>query len=222
MKTHRSSEESGRSWVQIPPGAFFNENKQNKFMMKLFGIFIFLLFLPIAFAINFEADITPTTINATRLNIVNFTINNTDPIRNITILNITLPPEFNYIAGTYGTTAENAHFSPIPSPSWSNTTPQGFVAKGTVEYFWIGVEPGNIGTFNFNLTVTDDLGNKNSTLVSVNVVHIDAPMWSDNTTSPISPATYGQLIHFNITWSDNIALSHVIFELIKQLIILLV
>ena len=43
---------------------------------------------------------------------------------------------------------------------------------------------------------------------------ITEPLWSNNLTDPASPATYspGTSYQFNITWTDNIAISDVVFE----------
>jgi len=118
--------------------------------IKIISLIIFslisILILSIAYAANFQAEVKappypatiPQVVQAGLANqIFNFTVNNTDDSQNITQVNITLPSDFSFISDSNGTTALNTIFSSEASLAiWTNTTPEGFVANGSVNYFW--------------------------------------------------------------------------------------
>lgn len=60
------------------------------------------------------------------------------------------------------------------------------------------------GTRYWNITCVDDNGNANTSETRIFTVDATAPVWSNNKTSPVSPATYslGASYQFNVTWID--------------------
>ncbi|MDP2749515.1 MAG: fibronectin type III domain-containing protein, partial [Nanoarchaeota archaeon] len=70
----------------------------------------------------------------------------------------------------------------------------------------------------YNVSSCDAVGNCNTSgpynlTTQQNAVSL-APVWSNNATSPASPATYSssQLYQFNVTWTDDVAVAVVLFE----------
>jgi|GEM_PF-1777410 len=166
-------------------------------------------------AASFTTSVSPSSIDASDTDVfLNFTVNNTDAV-NITKVEITMPAGFSYSGGV-GSTASGTTFLIANNVfSWSNTTPVGIVASNTKEYFWFKVDtPSSTGNFDFNVSNFDKNGGFNSQNVTVTVSDQTAPIPSNNLTTPSHPTTYtsGQNYTFNITWTDNIAISHVIFE----------
>jgi hypothetical protein len=73
------------------------------------------------------------------------------------------------------------------------------------------------GTFNFTANFSGDANytfDLETWNVSVTEVDVVPPTWSNNNTNPSSPTTYSPSSNyqFNITWSDNIGVSDVVFE----------
>lgn len=179
-------------------------------------LFTFLIFATNVFAASFTASVDPNTINAGTSDILlNFTLDNTDAV-NISEVKITLHSSFVYSASPGTSVSDTLYsFSSDGVVTWSNTTSVGIVAAGTVEYFWFEVNsPSTTGSFNFNVSTLDVNNIFNSRSVSVTVEDQTIPQWSSNSTTPDSPVEYSpaQTYTFNITWTDNVAVSEVIFE----------
>ncbi|MBI4981476.1 hypothetical protein HZC30_08055 [Candidatus Woesearchaeota archaeon] len=70
------------------------------------------------------------------------------------------------------------------------------------------------GTYTVRLIANDTSGNINSSQTTTfTVADITAPSWSNNKTSPSYPVTYPSATNqFNVTWTDNLALSKVLIE----------
>lgn len=160
---------------------------------------------PDVYSAAFTSSVSPSTIDATTSTLLNFTINNIDSTQNITNLNITLPSGFTYLG------------NPNPTPSstngiiiWNGIN----IVAGTTQYFSFNVSSTVTGSKNFNVSNLDTASAFNSTNVAVTVNDVTSPQWSSNSTTPSSPSTYanGTNYTFNITWTDNIAISTVTFE----------
>jgi len=177
-------------------------------------IFSFFLWVRIAFCVPFIVNVTPNSGEAGKTNqLFNFTINNTGAA-NVTEVNITLP--LNFVLTSFGTSLTN--FTTTSSSNyvkWINTTPFGLFDNTSLQYFWVNVTaPPSTGSFNFTVSLTDTNGELNSTNVTISLYDITAPQYSQNITSPPSPTTYepGKIYWFNISWTDNVAVSKVLFE----------
>ncbi|MBI2545285.1 MAG: hypothetical protein HYW22_01640 [Candidatus Aenigmarchaeota archaeon] len=181
----------------------------------LVSILAFTIFVGYAGAVPFNASVTPTSLNAGQTSqLLNFTIENNGSA-DVGQVNITLPSGFTY-AGSSGTSASNYTFSSAPI-GWSNISSTQLVSSsGGTQYFWLYVNTptGSTGSYNFNVSVLDANGVFNSTNVPLSIVDTLAPTYTTNTTTPSSNATYAQNqdYWFNITWTDGIGLSKVLFE----------
>jgi len=89
-----------------------------------------------------------------------------------------------------------------------NTTPQN---TGTA-YWWTFTLAE--GTYTYTGYCNDTVGNNASTETRILNIDTSPPYWSNNKTSPVSPATYspGADYQFNITWQDNYGIDTVLFE----------
>ncbi|MDI3544469.1 MAG: hypothetical protein PWQ28_750, partial [Candidatus Woesearchaeota archaeon] len=129
-----------------------------------------LIFLSFGYAANFNAIVTPTSINEDTEVLLNFTINNTDTTLNITQVNITLPTDFSFVDDTNGTSASNATFSNTTTTlNWTNTTTEGFIKNGSIQYFWFNVTATQPGTYNVTIDTLDTSTTVNSTNVTITV-----------------------------------------------------
>ncbi len=161
-------------------------------------------------AAAFTSSVLPQTVNVSSTPFMNFTVGNTDSL-NITEVNITLPNGFSY-SGNAGTGLSNSSFIAVGNTlKW-----HGFqLGGGSTGYFWFKAStPSSIGSYDFNISALDANNSLNSAINSVTVNDNIAPRWYNLTSSPQSPAKYSPTAtyHFNVTWTDNIALSEIYFE----------
>lgn len=182
----------GMLWKSIP-------------ILVLFAI----LSASLAIGADFSAQLTPTTINASLVQELNLTITNLDPVQNITKINITLPQDFEYQS-----ISDSGNFT-FDEPA-NKIIGDVLIAANTSEVFFIQVIPRAIGTFNFNVSAQDTANviTTNQTN-SITVNDVLAPKYSNIRASPTSPVVYeeGRVYFFNITWSEDIQLDEVIFNL---------
>jgi hypothetical protein len=184
-----------------------------KSIVYLIILFFLLVFAINVFAASFTASVNPNVINASKPNqLLNFTISNPSvPIVNV---DITLPTNFGFIEGSFGTTAVGSCTNNATTVSWSNATSP-LIGIGGTQYFWFNVSvPDVTGNQLFVVSTNDTGANINSTNVYVMVNDVTPPRWSSNSTSPSSPATYspGGNYGFQINWADNIGVDVVVFE----------
>ncbi len=74
---------------------------------------------------------------------------------------------------------------------------------------------GNVGVYNITAVYEGDVNcSFGSVTYFLDVRDNEAPSWSLNKTSLLSPASYypGQEYEFNVTWSDNVGVSHAVLE----------
>jgi hypothetical protein len=178
--------------------------------MKLEYLFLYLLIFSIfvnfnVHAASFTSSVNPSIINATASTLINFTVNNTDAINNITNVNITLPIGFVYL-GNSNPPVNNVEGNTLV---WDINIP-----NGSFQYFSFNVNASVIGNYNFNISTIDTASIFNSTNVTVTVNDVSSPIYSSISTNPAYPISYspGANYTFNITWNDNIALHTVIFN----------
>ncbi|MCD6226172.1 MAG: hypothetical protein J7J93_00005, partial [Candidatus Aenigmarchaeota archaeon] len=174
---------------------------------------IFLFISTIAYAVDFESSVSPTSINEDTNMLLNFTINNTDSSVNITQVNISLPnTNFYFINDTNGTSASGTTFSNTSTVlTWTNTTSVGFIENGTVQYFWFNITASQPGTYNFTVTSLDTSGVSNSTNVSITINDTTSPLYSNqaqNTSTPI----VGNGVLLSVYWTDNYNLSYAVLS----------
>lgn len=165
-------------------------------------------------AANFNASVSPSTTHAGTNDImVNFSIQNTDGVQNITQVNITLPPGFVYSGNLRQGIGTFSILNNGEVLSWSNGS--GVVYATSTNYIWFEVDtPKKTGNFDFNVSSSDSVGALTTSNVTVNLMDIKSPTWSSNTTSPAAVSYYtpGCNYTFNITWTDNVAVDSVTFE----------
>lgn len=183
----------------------------NKWFICIFAITLFVI-INNTLAVSFTASAIPTSLEAgLSSQLVNFSVTNTGAI-NITHVNITLPPGFVFAGSPSTTTSRFAYTDPA---SWVNTTSIGIVGAGATEYFAFRVDtPPVIGNHNFNISTLDANGVFNSSNVSLAIFDVTAPKYSNIVTSPSTNSSYipRQEYWFNITWTDNSAISNVLLE----------
>lgn len=182
----------------------------------LIAAIAFILISTPALAVTFDASIYPLTINAvSENNLVNFTIDNTGAA-GIVQVNITLPSGFSYY-GSPGTDVSDTivlYTPPESGPRWYNRTTQSVINAGESSSFWFKVVTGSARDYEFKISVADTSNEITSKNVTVTATDQTAPTWSQNLTSPSSPATYapGNDYIFNVTWYENDGMESVYFE----------
>ncbi|MBI1978526.1 MAG: hypothetical protein HYS62_00505 [Candidatus Aenigmarchaeota archaeon] len=165
------------------------------------------------YAVTFSVSLFPSSIEIGQNKLLNFTVTDTGAV-NITQLNITLPPGFNF-TGTSNTNITSPFTSLTTKPSWTNTSAVGIVGAGQSANFTIYVDTATTaGSHPFNVTTLDANNVFSSNNVSVTLTDTTSPAYSSNTTSPSTNSTYApnQTYWFNVTWTDNVAISTVQIE----------
>ena len=148
-------------------------------LLVIFGTLITYM-IPV-FGADFNSTVEDNTVEAGAANVqLNFTINNTDASKNITEVNITVPSAFTYIEDSNLTSADNISFSNstsgITNLTWINTTNNGFVENGTVEYFLFNVSvPTLLDNYTFIISTVDNDSVFNYTLLNITVVDTTPP-----------------------------------------------
>ncbi len=161
------------------------------------------------YAAVFTSSASPTVVNSSSIQFINFTINNVDSLA-IKEVNIRLPQGFSYV-GNAGT-SESASFTLVDDVLRWHTFQ---LSPSSTGYFWFkSTNPLSLGEYNFNVSAIDTNDADHSLLVNVTVVDNTAPTWSNLASSADSTATYkpDAIYDFNITWNDNIELSTVYIE----------
>lgn len=151
----------------------------------VFLVYFLFLFLAGVFALHVVTNTLNggtnfSTINEDYSNLYNITLNNTDTSAgaNITQINITLPSNFTFVAGTANASALFYNFTNTSSIlSFTNVT--GLVGNGTWKFFWFNASAAVPGTYNFTV-ITSNL----TTLVYHNLSVV-----INDTTSP-QPISY--------------------------------
>ncbi len=142
---------------------------------------------------------------------INFTFGVNTGSPSVKEVDIKMPSGFTY-GGNVGTDVSGATFVLSGDTlRWYNVE----IPADSVNYFWFRTTASNeIGEKDFNVTAIDT--NDDSVLTTVPIILQDTigPRWFTPSISPSSPATYspGKNYYFSITWSDNVAMSNVLFE----------
>lgn len=178
-----------------------------------------LIFLSFGYAASFESTVTPTSINEDTEVLLNFTINNTDATVNITQVNITLPTGFSFIDGTNGTSASNLNFSNTSTTlNWTNTTTEGFIENGSIQYFWFNVTASEPGKYNVTIITLDTSENVNSINVTITVNDTTAPSSIEFVSpTPDNNTNLSQSnIEINVTAEDNGVIDKIVVRLFNS------
>src|SRR3989344_2376782 len=184
--------------------------------MKIAIVSLLFLMMFLASNVNaaavYTASVSPTILNASLTQMVNFTVS-VDILSPTSVkeVDIKMPQEFTY-SGDVGTDVSGATFV-ISGDTlrWYNFD----MPLGTTNYFWFKTTAANaIGEKDFNLTAIDSSDEPVLTTLATTVQDTISPRWFTPSISPSSPATYssGKNYYFSITWSDNVAISDVLFE----------
>ncbi|MBI2547372.1 MAG: hypothetical protein HYW23_02910 [Candidatus Aenigmarchaeota archaeon] len=177
-------------------------------------LLLFNILVTAAVAVSFTASSSPTSLTAGQSSqLLNFSIQDTGAV-NATQVNITLPPGVVF-TGTSGTSTSSPYISSFSTPSWVNSTSIGIIGNGATQYFWLYVNtPNSTGSSGVNLTVADANNAIASSNVTITLIDTTAPQYSSNTTSPATNSTYTprRSYWFNVTWTDNVAVSTVLIE----------
>jgi len=191
-------------------------NKEIKGAIKptlfiVISIIILLFYVQIILATTFVSSVTPDTVNATSYAILNFSVNNTGT-QNIAQVNITMWTGFSFVAGSNATTATNTSFSNTSDTLiWDNTSSNGFVYNGTIQYFSMNVSvPSLDWAINFTVFTSDIIQNTSAQNVTITVVNdTTAPQYSNNSTNNTDA---GLTTLFSLYWTDNYDLGGYIFS----------
>jgi len=164
-------------------------------------ILAYLFLVQTCLAAEFTATISPQLINSSvptqlQLNITNLGTSN------IIQVNLTLPPKFDFIE------CSNSCNGPISSVIFWSTN----ISPGNSSTFNLTIKANVNGTYNFSITVWDEITLTQNCTNNFDVNDTTPPRWfkvvpagANTTYSP------GAFYLFNSSWSDNVNLSSVIF-----------
>ena len=112
--------------------------------------------------------------------------------------------------GSYALSVQTFNESAWTIINASNSTP----TVGSSEVFKFNVTANTSGMAAGNYNGTLSIGGSNLADVPISITITDGmpPRWWTNSSAPASPATYGSVNSFNVTWTDNGMISTVLFE----------
>ena len=181
--------------------------------MRLLGIVLILIStgLFLVNAASFNANVSPSSIEAGQSEIFNFTVTNTNTL-NITKVEIKIPTYIDYV-GSQGN-SKGATFSYESSTKTLIWQLNNLVQPGETVYFWFeGRALAYSGNQDFLLITTDENSTTSNTTLTVSITDTTPPTWSNVISYPPSPKKYDENpVYFNVTWNDNVNVSEVVFE----------
>ncbi len=181
--------------------------------MRLLGIILILIStgLFLVNAASFNANVSPSSIEAGQSEIFNFTVTNTNTL-NITKVEIKLPTYIDYV-GSQGN-SKGATFSYESSTKTLTWQSNNLVQPGETVYFWFeGKALAYSGSQDFLLITTDENATTSNTTLTITITDTTPPSWSNVASYPSSPKKYDETsVYFNVTWNDNVNVSEVVFE----------
>lgn len=154
----------------------------------------------------FTTSVSPSIINSSMVQQLNFTITNLNSTENMTQVNITLPSDFAYNSSIPSVTT---YYISTNTLSWNI-----LVQTSSSQNLIVNVTASKTGIYNFSVSVLDSAGNISTNVTGgITVQDSTSPRYSNNITSPSSPVNYSSnnSYQFNISWSD-IALLGVVFN----------
>jgi len=196
---------------------------------KILGLFVITI-LALGFVVavaHFVTLIAPSTINEDISIRINISINNTDSLgttQNITGINITLPVNFTYATGTFGTdivVGYNLTFNDSLLTITNLTA--GVVGNASVRFVWFNVTAVTPRAYNITVVTSNSTKVRNTTYIQITVNDTSAPFnvsvcaTGGNVTNPVPYANLSYNSTFwNITAYDNVAIDTVNFTLFNS------
>ncbi len=181
--------------------------------MRLLAIILVLISVGLFLvnAASFNANVSPSSIEAGQSETFNFTVTNTNSL-NITKVEIRLPTYIDYV-GSQGN-SKGATFSYESSTKTLTWQSESLVQPGETVYFWFeGKALAYSGNQDFLLITTDENATTSNTTLTVTITDTTPPSWSNVASYPSSPKKYDENpVYFNVTWNDNVNVSEVVFE----------
>jgi len=184
-------------------------DKKKFLILGIFVVIFSLCFVLAAYIIIPESGATSFSVNETANYTYNISIGNTFDDANISQVNITLPSNFTFTAGTEGTNSTNGPVSIFSNTStvlnWTNTTTHLINASQNVS-FWFNATASYPGTYNFTINITNTTGFATENIsVTVNDTTDPIPTLGTNPINYLNSSTAS--ITFDMKCSDNYALS---------------
>lgn len=183
---------------------------------RSFGLIAIALFLVVGVAFAAQVMLPSSfSVNQSTSNIYNISINNTNGMssENVTLINITLPTNFTFIAESNGTDSGTHSFSNESNVlTWSG---DGLVANLSKNYFWFNATVSFPGTYNITITSQStayDYANNSNISVTVNDTVAPA-IGAADFSSPTNNGNYSGDVLLNATASDAVGVSAVRFNI---------
>lgn len=132
----------------------FKKNRKSRFLrIFLFGVIFFIFFGSYLVIANFEVFPASYNVLEDYNSFYNFSINNSDALKNITQLNISFPNSFVLVSGSFNC-SRNAFFVNTSNLlSWFNNSENSYlIPNGSIEYFWFNASAQNPGFYNLSIT----------------------------------------------------------------------
>ena len=176
-------------------------------------IFVLIILFSISFV--FAANIVLTSsgensfsVNEDSSNLFNISINNTyiGITKNISWVNVTIPLNFTFTAGTNSSDSGIHTFSNISNTStvltWNGS---GLVMNGSLNYFSFNATSNNPGVYNFTITTLNATGAINTTNISVTVNSVVPTVTLISPDNVTSATTSAYNFTFNVTDTGTIS-----------------